>query len=273
MMRGMCIARWIAVLFLFALPAASEPLGYKGAVGDDGGLGEEVALTDTDVHVSDVMLAIFYHELGHALIDVMQLPVLGLEEDAADVLSVVMIDRLWDAESSEAKVASAAYFWAASAEASAAASAETGEAPAFWGVHSPDERRFFTYICLYYGGAPDESAVLAEEFGLPADRAATCPDEFDLAQGSWGLFLDELEAAGAGESLVWLGDAEPEDVVARAIMEEVAYLNSILTLPEEVGVQVAACDEANAFYDPAERTITMCREMADYILEVAPIEP
>lgn len=266
MMRRMCIARWMVALFLFALPAAAEQLGYKGG---DGGLGEEVALTDTDIHVQDVMLAIFYHELGHALIDVMQLPVLGLEEDAADVLSVVMIDRLWDAESSEAKVASASYFWAASA----AASAEAGYDPAFWGVHSPDERRFFTYLCLYYGGAPDEREALAVDFGLSEDRAVTCPDEFDLAQGSWGVFLDELEAVGAGESLVWLGEAEPEDVVAQAIRDEVAYLNSILTLPEEVGVQVAACEEANAFYDPSERTITMCVEMADYILEVAPIAP
>ncbi|MBA4350919.1 MAG: hypothetical protein C0427_06690, partial [Rhodobacter sp.] len=89
--------RLICSVFLFlslAFGAAAESLGYKGAADTGEGealAGEELDLTDAEWHVRDVMLAIFYHELGHALIDVMQLPVLGLEEDAADVLSVVMI--------------------------------------------------------------------------------------------------------------------------------------------------------------------------------------
>lgn len=269
MMSAMLRVIGSLVLFLsLAFGAAAETLGIKGDAGDAGEslAGEELELTDAEWHVRDVMLAIFYHELGHALIDVMQLPVLGLEEDAADVLSVVMIDRLWDAESSEAKVAAVANFWAVSA----IEGAEAGYEPAFWGMHSPDERRYYTYLCLYYGGAPDERAALAEEFGLPEDRAATCAEEFDLAASSWGVFLDELEAAGPGESLVWLGDAEPADHVEAAILEEVDYLNSIWTLPEEVGVQVGPCDEANAFYDPQERVITMCVELADYALSSAP---
>lgn len=255
-----------------AFGAAAEGLGFKGAekavVAPEGEAlaGEELELTDAEWHVRDVMLSIFYHELGHALIDVMQLPVLGLEEDAADVLSVVMIDRLWDAESSEAKVAAAADFWWTSA----IETAEAGYEPAFWGVHSPDERRYFTYLCLYYGGAPEEREALAQDYGLPEDRAVTCPDEFDLAAASWGVYLDELEAAGPGESLVWQGEAEPADYVEAAILEEVDYLNSIWTLPEPVGVQVAPCEEANAFYDPEAKMITMCSEMAEYILSTAP---
>ena len=269
MMRPMSRV-FCALVLCLCLPfgAVAETLGYKGgASADDGSLaGQDVGLTDGEWFVRDVMLSIFYHELGHALIDVMQLPVLGLEEDAADVLSVVMIDRLWDAESAEAKVSAAATFWGTSA----AQSAEAGHAPAFWGVHSPDERRYFTYLCLFYGGAPEERAEMAASFGLPEDRAASCPDEFALAASSWGVYLDELEAAGAGDSLVWLAGDGVDDHVSQAIREEVAYLNSVLTLPEPVGVQVARCEEANAFYNPADKTITMCREMADYAAGMAP---
>ncbi len=266
MLRVICS---VFLLLSLAFGAAAESLGYKGAADTGSGealAGEEVELTDAEWHVRDVMLSIFYHELGHALIDVMQLPVLGLEEDAADVLSVVMIDRLWDAESSEAKVAAAADFWWTSA----IETAEAGYEPAFWGVHSPDERRYFTYLCLYYGGAPEEREALAVEYGLPEDRAVTCPEEFDLAAASWGGYLDELEAAGPGESLVWQGESETADCVEAAILEEVEYLNSIWTLPEEVGVQVAPCEEANAFYDPEAKMVTMCSEMAEYILSTAP---
>lgn len=277
MMRGMSRALWsLVVLLWLPLSAAAESLGYKGAAEENSGVwssdgaesvaGEELALTDAEWYVRDVMLAIFYHEMGHALIDVMQLPVLGLEEDAADVLSVVMIDRLWDAESSEAKVAAAATFWGTSA----VQSAEAGYDPAFWGVHSPDERRYYTYLCLYYGGAPEEREAMAVEFGLPEDRAVSCPDEFDLAASSWGVYLDELEAAGPGDSLVWQGGPEPADFVEAAIKEEVDYLNSVWTLPEPVGVQVGPCDEANAFYDPEAKMITMCTEMAEYALSTAP---
>ena len=42
------------------------------------------------------VLSTFYHELGHAMIDVMHLPVLGQEEDAADILSVILTNDLWE---------------------------------------------------------------------------------------------------------------------------------------------------------------------------------
>lgn len=264
---------WRVLFFLFlsvwlAQAAAADDIAFKGGSDADAEEDGEDApdLTDAEWYVGDVMVAIFYHELGHALIDVMDLPVLGLEEDAADVLSAVMIDRIWDAESAEAKVAAAANFWAASAM----ETAEAGYEPAFWGVHSPDERRYFTYLCLFYGGAPEAREQMAIEMGLPEDRAVTCPDEFDLASASWGVYLDELEAAGAGETLVWLGSEGVEDYVADAIREEVEYLNAMWSLPEPVGVRVAPCEEANAFYDPSEKAITMCSEMADYAMTSAP---
>lgn len=277
MMRGM--VRVIGSLFVtlcLASTAGAEGLWSTDAE-EAGGVwsqskqeaeaaGEAPDLTDAEWFARDVMLSIFYHEMGHALIDIMQLPVLGLEEDAADVLSVVMIDRLWDAESAEAKVAATATFWGTSA----AQTAEAGEAPVYWGVHSPDERRYYTYLCLFYGGAPEEREEMAVAFGLPEDRAATCPEEFDLAASSWGLYLDQLEAEGAGESLVWLAPEGGEDFVAQAIREEVEYLNSVWTLPEPLAVQVAECDMANAFYSPDEKTITMCTEMAEYALSIAP---
>ena len=40
---------------------------------------------EREAFVEANLLGIFYHELGHALIDILQLPVFGQEEDAADV--------------------------------------------------------------------------------------------------------------------------------------------------------------------------------------------
>lgn len=238
-----------------------DPAPQDGAGTDADAPPAPVEGEDSTELARDVMQAIFYHEFGHALIDVMQLPVLGLEEDASDVLSVVMIDRLWEPESAESKLRAAAGFWARSAAETAAA----GGAPDLWGVHSPDERRYGTYVCLFYGASPDTRQALAEELGLPEDRAASCPDEWALAQNSWGKYLDELQDSGAGETLQWVGETDDNPITA-ALHEEVTYLNSIMTLPTPISVQVASCDEVNAFYDPETKTITMCSEMIDYVM-------
>ncbi|MEO0636816.1 MAG: DUF4344 domain-containing metallopeptidase, partial [Pseudomonadota bacterium] len=42
--------------------------------------------------VASNVIGTFYHELAHAVIDVQSVAVLGQEEDAADVFSILLID-------------------------------------------------------------------------------------------------------------------------------------------------------------------------------------
>jgi hypothetical protein len=62
------------------------------------------------------VLAIFYHALGHASIDLRQLPIYGQEEDAADVASVILMHALYDEEAVQAMVISTADAFLAEAE-------------------------------------------------------------------------------------------------------------------------------------------------------------
>jgi hypothetical protein len=213
----------------------------------------------------DAVLSIFYHEMGHALIDILQAPVLGLEEDAADVLSALLINELWDEESSESKLRATAAFWAASAS----ETMTSGEMQLNYGVHSPDDRRYFTYVCLWYGASPETREAVAIELGLPEDRAMSCPDEFDLANRSWGPFLDRAYRAGAGNSLIWEGPDPEDDPFAAMLVEEVDYLNSLLSLPQDLTITLASCGEANAFYDPSVVGVTMCTEITEWAMDVA----
>ena len=58
------------------------------------------------------LLAIFYHELGHAVIDQMQVPIFGQEEDAADSLSILLVDALYESDDAETiTFDSASLFW------------------------------------------------------------------------------------------------------------------------------------------------------------------
>ena len=103
------------------------------------------------------LIATLYHELGHALIDQLGLPVFGQEEDAADVLSVLMIDALFEEEAAVTIALDTAFGFALSSE---------DETPVFWDVHGPDLQRYYTTLCLFYGANPDaREDVVADRRG------------------------------------------------------------------------------------------------------------
>jgi len=66
---------------------------------------------EIDAKVLQVGEFVFYHEMGHALVDAYQLPVLGKEEDAVDTLAaIVSADFLEEPESALAGAESFAIY-------------------------------------------------------------------------------------------------------------------------------------------------------------------
>lgn len=220
------------------------------------------ALTDEqEAYVAANLLGIFYHELGHALIDQMGLPIFGQEEDAADVLSVFLIDAFYDEESAVALAYDTAFGFQAEAE-------DTSDGVAWWDVHGPDQQRYYNLVCLFYGANPDERDDVAADLGLPEERADYCPDEYDQAAASWGAVMEDLAAAGPGETLALTvidADADGADIIIDVIGAELAAVNAELSLPAVVPVNVASCGEANAFYDPNVAEITLCTEFVSHL--------
>lgn len=213
-----------------------------------------------DAFVEANLLAIFYHELGHALIDVMRLPVFGQEEDAADVASIFLIDWIFENEAAIDLAYDASFGLAAEAM------MEEGSEIAYWGVHGASAQRFYNTVCLFYGADPDTRDDFAADMDLPKDRAETCPEEFALADESWGPVLDEL-AEAQGHALT-LGEGAVPGLTTDLMTEELGYLADEIALPEKVTVYVEPCDEPNAFYIPAEKAIVMCTEFAPYLRDL-----
>ena len=221
-----------------------------------------VAADDTDLFVESNLLSIFYHELGHALIDIMQLPIFGQEEDAADVLSVLLIDAFYDEQTAQAIAYDAAFGFLGE-------EAERGdEEVAYWSVHGPDEQRYYNLVCLFYGANPDERDDLAVDLELPENRAELCEDEFALANDSWGPVLDEMAEKGGGDTFRYVSSGESLTHVL--IEDEVRELNAEFQLPETLTVRIEACGAPNAFYDLDDKAIIMCTEFAPYLRELVP---
>lgn len=204
------------------------------------------------------VLSTFYHEMGHGLIDVLELSVLGRQEDAADSLAAVLIHKMWEEESAAQMVYDTANaFLVYDAEAQ-----QGGNEPAYWDEHSLDMQRYYNLICLYYGADPEAREADAIEMGLPEDRAVRCPEEFELADASWATTLEALTPGKDAKGLR-LVNTDPDDPIAVMLAEEIAALNAEYALPVWIDVTVATCGEANAFYAPDTKTITICTEYAE----------
>ena len=218
------------------------------------------AMADAELYAADNVLATFYHELGHAIVDLGLLPVLGQEEDAADALSVVLIDSAFDEEDALALMGSVVDMWAVSA---------AEGAPVYHGAHDPDIRRRFSHICLFAGADLEARGDWAVDSGLPEERLEACEEEFALAAESWGAVLDEMAGRG-GMTFEMRAEGAAARLAGEVLAAEVAALNDELALPRPLSVAVEACGEQNAFYDPAGPEIVVCAEYAAWFLETAP---
>jgi Putative metallopeptidase len=114
------------------------------------------------------------HEFGHAMFDVLQVPVFGSAEDAADEFSTFMMLHLGK-DDARRLISGAAYsYWNVVQN-----SASFVALQAFSDIHSTPAQRFFNLLCIAYGADPKTFAHLAEEKYLPESRARDCKREYD----------------------------------------------------------------------------------------------
>jgi len=208
--------------------------------------------------IRDNLIAVFYHEFAHALIDRLDLPIYGQEEDAADVATVMLIDRIFgERRAAEMIVATAEGF-----------RGETlwwgDDEPAYWGRHGIDEQRFYTTLCLYYGGDRRGRRSVVEALELPWERQATCRDEYEQAQRSWGRVFDAIAIKEPGSSFTLGHTIDTAPLTVAVAAKEVARLNRMFGLEEPIEVVMEYCGEPNAFYDFDTRQIIMCVEYEDH---------
>lgn len=206
--------------------------------------------------VASNLVAVFYHELGHALIDVLMLPVVGSEEDAADTLSALFMHRFQPDGAADTLVADTALGF----RLYAALEDRTGGG--FRGPHALDLDRQAALLCLYYGADPSGHAAAAKALGLAEQRRGLCPEEFAQATAAWEAMLADHPPQDGGRGLR-MAVPEGRDAYTRLIAAEVAAINAEFGLPVWVDVTVERCGEANAFYDLRARRIVMCIEYAE----------
>lgn len=137
----------------------------------------EKSQAKVDAMVEDTLVQTLFHELGHCLIDVWDLPATGREEDAVDQLATILILD-GSAEGRATALNAARQFDIASRD-------EDSDDMAFWDEHSFSKTRFYDMLCLVYGSNPKQNRKLVGPNLLPAERAERCPEEYRRAERSW----------------------------------------------------------------------------------------
>jgi hypothetical protein len=118
------------------------------------------------------LVGVILHELGHAVFDMLEVPVFGREEDAADQIST-FIALQFSKDVARTIIRGNAYIykvWFAFG------------APAFFDEHGTGLQRYYNTLCLGYGADPNLLKDLIDKGELPRDRQANCAREFEQAQ-------------------------------------------------------------------------------------------
>ena len=137
---------------------------------------------ELNIITDDVVLHTLYHELGHALVDILELPITGKEEDAVDELSTLLLLESYE-DGDEVSISAGEFFDIESMQNNSVEEEE------LFGAHSLDEQRFFNIICLVYGSDPEKYNQLMTELGIDEDRQELCVEDFDRRSVAWNKIL------------------------------------------------------------------------------------
>jgi hypothetical protein len=131
--------------------------------------------------LSGTFVFLTLHEVGHALVHVLALPITGREEDAADQFATVAL--LESGGEGEQAAVSAAVWFALNARGRRVSTLHYAD------EHSLDAQRFYNILCWIYGADPARQASLVQQGYLPHERARRCPSEHQQMARSWDLLL------------------------------------------------------------------------------------
>jgi hypothetical protein len=122
----------------------------------------------------------FFHEVGHAMIDVFDLPNTSNEEEAADFFAAY---TLLNEESEDAAYAIIQSAYTKNAQSDDFSSTSLAD------EHPLNQQRYYNLLCWVLGSNPARFGGEVLAIGLPANRARRCPGDYAKLSSSWTRLL------------------------------------------------------------------------------------
>jgi hypothetical protein len=119
------------------------------------------------------LLDVFLHEAGHVVFAMLQIPLFGRGEDAADQFSTYIMLR-FDKEDARRLILGSAYQY----KGDLSSPTVTIKQQSFADEHGTSAQRFYNLLCTAYGADPKLFADVVEKGFLPEERAVGCQREY-----------------------------------------------------------------------------------------------
>ena len=226
------------------------------------------------------LLFVLGHEAGHAAISDMGIPVVGREEDAADIFATLMALMCTDGFADRV-LANAALGWFYSDRRDRRDRRDRplgAEAAAYYDGHGMDLQRAYTVVCLMVGSNMGKFASVAQAARLPAERQTTCQDDYLNAKWSWDQVLQShLRKADEPRTAINIvygpgnGQYDAYAAVARQmkILEAMAdHLSDHFVWRAPLSLEMQSCGDANARFEFRTKKVIVCYELAEEFSEL-----
>jgi hypothetical protein len=142
-------------------------------------------LTPADALIGPT-IDVFLHEVGHAAFDMLEIPIFGREEDAADMFSAYILLRFAPADA-QRLIRGVAFLGAKEAK---EAQQQAPEIKSFADSHGLPAQRYFNVLCMAYGFDEKAYADAVTRGGLPAERAEGCADEYAMLDRAFKTLIN-----------------------------------------------------------------------------------
>src|SRR5829696_4053934 len=142
------------------------------------------------------LLDVYLHEAGHAMFELLAIPVLGREEDAADQLAAYYILQL-PRERRRSLIIGSAYAYASALKVRSARDLkrpriEFGRHTAHADEHGTPAQRLYNLLCIAYGSDKELFADAVSKGYLPESRAEMCEGEYRQMQKAFERLIAPL---------------------------------------------------------------------------------
>jgi len=139
-------------------------------------------VTYEDAVVAGVV-SVVLHEVSHAVFDLLRIPILGREEDAADQLAGFIMVQ-FGKNVARRVIAGKAHLWD-----HAGSKQPPRSKRAYADTHGTEYQRFYNILCIAYGQDPENFEDYVKKNILPAGRARRCRVEYRKIEHAFRTLL------------------------------------------------------------------------------------
>jgi len=177
--------------------------------------------------IMGLYVSVLMHETGHAIFDLLTVPVFGREEDAADEMAAYVAVHL-NKEMARTIVLGFAYYWYGAGNPPTtppksvfksdpntkdqdASRCFSDAVCAYADMHGTSWQRMYNMLCIAYGSDHAAFQDLVDAKWLPKDRAAACDDDFkrvDFAFKQTVLPFVDVDLVNKVRSVQWFNPSD-----------------------------------------------------------------